>query len=325
MQKSDTVQGFAADIQCLHDRFLNDLRIESGLAANTLEAYRRDLGKFHDFAFRVEQIADYSAFNPSVFGRFLQYLRAANLSSASIARCVATLRRFLRFLLGEGIIQQNFLNELESPQPEHPLPRTLSQEEVLRLLDGIKGESAENLRDAAMVELLYATGLRVSELVMLRIAQVNRASGFLMVTGKGAKQRLIPIGDLSREKLDRYLIKGRPGLLKQRQSPYLFLTRRGSPLTRQGFWKVLRGKAKAVGIATTLSPHMLRHSFATHLLNRGADLRSVQAMLGHSNIATTQIYTHVDRVRLKRLHTDFFPRKKRRHVVKSPTVRKSQT
>ncbi len=306
----------------VYDRFFDHLRIESGLAANTLEAYRRDLVKFQDFLENVESLSSFSTFTPEVFTRFLQYLRSRQLSPSSIARCVASLRRFLRFLLADGIIQENFIKELGAPPPDQPLPRTLSQSEVMALLEGEQGTTLEHLRDAAMIELLYATGLRVSELVMLKTAQVNLTSGFLTVMGKGAKQRLIPIGDLSREKIEQYLSQARPRLLKERRSSYLFLSRRGMPLTRQGFWKVLRARAKAVGISTLLSPHMLRHSFATHLLNRGADLRSVQAMLGHSNIATTQIYTHVDRVRLKQLHTEFFPRKNSRHVVKSPTVRK---
>jgi integrase/recombinase XerD len=192
------------------------------------------------------------------------------------------------------------------------LPKTLTQLDVTHLLELADGSRPEGRRDAAMLELLYATGLRVSELVNLRLSQLNLAVGYVLAAGKGAKQRVVPMGDVARQKIRLYLDKTRGALLKKRESQHVFVTRRGRPMSRQGFWKLLRARAKQAGITKPISPHMLRHSFATHLLDRGADLRSVQAMLGHASISTTQIYTHVERARLKRLHSDLFPRKSRR-------------
>jgi integrase/recombinase XerD len=188
------------------------------------------------------------------------------------------------------------------------LPKTLSQDDVTALLDLAAVPIPEDLRDRAMLELLYATGLRVSELVMAQVAQVNFDVGYLRVTGKGSKQRLVPMGEGARQLLQQYMKDARGRLLKQRVSRYVFVSRRGRPLTRQAFWKLLRRRAQRAGITQVISPHMLRHSFATHLLEGGADLRSVQVMLGHANIATTQIYTHVERGRLKQVHDRYFPR-----------------
>jgi integrase/recombinase XerD len=197
------------------------------------------------------------------------------------------------------------------------LPKTLSQQDVIALLDLGAVPTPEDLRDRAMVELLYATGLRVSELVMAEVAQANLDVGYLRVKGKGAKERVVPMGEGARQQLQQYLKEARPGLLKQRASRYLFVSRRGRPLTRQAFWKLLRRRARRAGITQVISPHMLRHSFATHLLEGGADLRSVQIMLGHANIATTQIYTHIERGRLKRVHDKYFPRVGRRQGQKT--------
>jgi integrase/recombinase XerD len=192
------------------------------------------------------------------------------------------------------------------------LPKTLSPRDVAALLDLSAISTPEDLRDRAMVELLYATGLRVSELVMVEVALINLDVGYLRVTGKGAKQRLVPMGEGARRLLLQYVEEARPQLLKKRTSRYVFVSRRGGPLTRQAFWKLLRRRALRAGIRQVISPHMLRHSFATHLLEGGADLRSVQVMLGHANIATTQIYTHIERGRLKRVHDRYFPRVSRR-------------
>jgi integrase/recombinase XerD len=197
------------------------------------------------------------------------------------------------------------------------LPKTLSPQEVTALLDLAALPALEDLRDRAMVELLYATGLRVTELVTAELAQVSLDVGYLLVTGKGAKQRLVPMGEGARQLLRQYVEEARPQLLKQRASRYLFVSRRGGPLTRQAFWKLLRRRAQRAGITQVISPHMLRHSFATHLLEGGADLRSVQVMLGHANIVTTQIYTHVERGRLKRVHDACFPRRGRRRGQKT--------
>jgi integrase/recombinase XerD len=198
------------------------------------------------------------------------------------------------------------------PRPWLRLPKTLTADEVERLLRSAGGRKPEDARDAAMLELLYATGMRVSELVGLELARLHLDVGYVLVSGKGSKQRIVPMGEPARRRLEAYLDEARPVLLKGRSSASVFVTRRGGALTRQGFWKLLRGRARQARIARRMSPHMLRHSFATHLLDHGADLRSVQAMLGHADITTTQIYTHVERARLKRLHTELFPRKARR-------------
>ncbi|MEW6542323.1 MAG: site-specific tyrosine recombinase XerD [Nitrospirota bacterium] len=293
------------------ERYLTDLRVEGGLSDNTLAAYRRDLQKLQDFL-ALRRVRDLADVTRQTVSEFLAHLKRANLSPASTARCVAALRGFFRFLGRERVTRQNPVLSLSTPRPWVRLPKVLSQAQVTALLDYAGGSGPEDRRDAAMVELLYATGLRVSELVMLQQGQVNLAVGYVLASGKGAKQRVVPIGETARRKLEVYLEQARGALVKGRPSPYLFVTRRGGRLTRQGFWKALRARARRAGIVKPISPHMLRHSFATHLLDHGADLRSVQAMLGHARITTTQIYTHVERARLKQLHADRFPRKVRR-------------
>ena len=226
---------------------------------------------------------------------FLTHLRANNLSASSVARCLAAVRGFLRYVSAERG-QPVLLSRLPvSPKQGIKLPKILGEVEVTRLLDLEVGASPEELRDSAMVELMYATGLRVSELVGLELSAFNGEVGFVVTTGKRDKQRIVPMGEISRLKVDAYIQQARPQLLKHRQSSSVFVTRRGHPLTRQGFWKLLRARAMRAGISKPISPHMLRHSFATHLLDHGADLRAVQMMLGHANITTTQIYTHVER------------------------------
>jgi integrase/recombinase XerD len=298
----------------LTERYLDDLRIEAGLAANTLDGYRRDLRKLQVFLAQ-RRIEDPAGVTRPVMSEFLGHLKRANLSPASTARCLAALRGWFRFLGREKLIQQNPLLNLKAPRPWTRLPKVLSQSEVTQLLefrDRRQAARLEDLRDAAMVELLYATGLRVSELINLELGQLNLAVGYVLALGKGAKQRVVPLGEMARVKLGAYLEGARDALIKSRQARHVFVTRRGGKLTRQGFWKALRARARKADIAKPISPHMLRHSFATHLLDHGADLRSVQAMLGHAQITTTQIYTHVERERLKRLHAELFPRKRRR-------------
>jgi integrase/recombinase XerD len=243
---------------------------------------------------------------------FLQYLTRMKLSPASIARSLATLRGFCRFLVKERVIAENPILLIESPRQWMRLPKTLTQDEVTALLEHRKMATPEDVRDRAMLELLYATGLRVSELVNLELSHLNLSVGYVLATGKGAKQRIVPIGDAARHTIEAYLNGARQALIKRRESPYLFVTRRGKNMTRQAFWNLLRSRARQAQIVKPISPHMLRHSFASHLLEHGADLRSVQTMLGHTKISTTQIYTHVEYARLKRLHVDFFPRKTRR-------------
>ena len=292
------------------ERYLTDLRIEGGLATNTLDGYRRDLMKFAAYL-AARRIADPADVTRPIISAFLGELHRAQLSPASSARCLSALRGFYRALL-KGTRHDNPLHHIESPRRGRRLPRSLSERDVERLLELSPGANPEDLRDAAMVELLYATGLRVSELVNLEVAQVNAAVGYLIALGKGSKQRVVPMGDHARRKITAYLEQARAQLLKRRESPHLFVTRRGTKLTRQAFWYALRRRAVQAGIAQRISPHMLRHSFATHLLEHGADLRSVQALLGHARITTTEIYTHVEHERLKRLHTKYFPRQSRR-------------
>ncbi|MFQ5991386.1 MAG: site-specific tyrosine recombinase XerD [Nitrospiraceae bacterium] len=298
-------------MEVLIDRHMSELRIEAGLARNTLDAYRRDLFKLQIYLSGMK-LRDLDQVTRQTMAGFLGYLKRSALSSASTARCLAAVRGFYRFLQRERYVRENPLTGLGSPRLWMKLPKVLTQAEVTRLLDLPSRKRTEDQRDSAMVELLYATGLRVSELVNLRLSELNLEVGYLLASGKGAKQRVVPIGEVARRKISRYLRESRSALMKNRSSLDVFVTRRGKKLTRQGFWKILRLRARRAGITQTISPHVLRHSFATHLLDRGADLRSVQAMLGHSSIATTQIYTHVERGRLKRLHTDLFPRKHRR-------------
>lgn len=295
----------------LAERYLSHLRVEGGLSLNTVEAYRRDLSKFHSYLHRTGVVL-LGPLTPETLTGFLRSLNEARLSRASSVRCLAAIRGWFRFLMRERMIEENPIIGLVSLSRGIRLPKTLSQQAVIALLDLAAVPTPEDLRDRAMVELLYATGLRVSELVMAEITQVNLDVGYLLVTGKGAKQRLVPMGEGARQLLQQYVNEARPRLLKERASRYVFVSRRGGPLTRQAFWKLLRRRAQRAGITQIISPHMLRHSFATHLLEGGADLRSVQVMLGHANIATTQIYTHIERGRLKLVHDRYFPRVERR-------------
>jgi len=300
----------------LAERYLSHLRVEGGLSVNTVEAYRRDLSKFHSYLYRTG-VVPLGPLMPETLTGFLRSLHEARLSRASSVRCLSAIRGWLRFLIQERVIEENPTIGLAKIARGVRLPKTLSQQNVATLLDLAAVPTPEDLRDRAMLELLYATGLRVSELVLAEVAQVNLDVGYLRVTGKGAKQRLVPMGEGARQLLQQYMGEARPRLLKQRASRYVFVSRRGGPLTRQAFWKLLRRRAQRAGITQVISPHMLRHSFATHLLEGGADLRSVQVMLGHANIVTTQIYTHVERGRLKRVHDRYFPRVGRRRGQKT--------
>jgi integrase/recombinase XerD len=292
------------------DRYLTMLQVESGYAANTIESYRRDLRKLANF-FRTHDISDPRNLSKPLWLQFLSSLKAEGLSASSIARCLASVRGFYKSFDG-GNDETTFEGMLKgTPKQWSQLPKLLSEAEVTRLLNLPSMDNREDPRDAAMVELLYATGLRVSELIKLELAHLNLDVGFLQATGKRDKQRVVPIGDKARELVSHYIHSIRPVFVKKRLSPALFLTRLGRPFTRQGFWKILKGRATRAGITKPVSPHMLRHSFATHLLDHGADLRSVQMMLGHASIATTQIYTHVEQARLKKVHDQFFPRKQR--------------
>ncbi|MDF0643318.1 MAG: site-specific tyrosine recombinase XerD [Nitrospira sp.] len=292
----------------LVERYLNHLRIEGGLARNTIDAYRRDLSKFQLYLER-EGVPSLEHVTSASLRKFLAALRAAKLSSSSSARCLSAVRGWFRFLRVERLIEHDPAAGVAVGRRGLRLPRTLSRDEVTVLLDLPPQPSLEDARDRTMTEMLYATGLRVTELMKIEAAQVDLAVGCLRVMGKGSKQRLVPIGETARRLLQRYVEDVRPRLLNRRTSRHLFVSRRGGAMTRQAFWKMLKLRARRAGIFHAVSPHVLRHSFASHLLEGGADLRAVQAFLGHANIATTQIYTHVERERLKAVHTRYFPRR----------------
>jgi len=299
------------DTDALVERYLNHVRVEGGLSRNTVDAYRRDLAKFQRYL-RQRKIRHLRQVRPDTVRSFLGSLHALQLSAVSAARCLSAVRGWLKFLHAERVIEDHPADEIAPARRGTHLPKTLSQEEVAALLDVPVHTTAEDRRDRVMLELLYATGLRVTELVSLELGQVNVEVGYLRVTGKGSKQRIVPMGGPAQRLLVEYIQVIRPQLLKHRTSRVLFVSRRGGALTRQAFWKSLRSRAQRAGLGKAVFPHMLRHSFATHLLGGGADLRSVQTMLGHADIATTQIYTHVERERLKEVHARFFPRQARR-------------
>ena len=289
------------------DLFLNYLTVERGLAANTLDAYGRDLARYLDFL-ENRRVLEPSNVTPALILRFLVRLKEGGLAARSRARTLAAVRMFHKFLLTEGYASENPASRVEVPRSLHPLPQSLSPRDVERLLAAPSGNDPLDLRDRAMLELLYATGLRVSELVGLGLNDLQLDVGYLTAFGKRSKQRIIPLGEEAILMLRLYLREGRPFHAQQESSSVLFLNRNGRGLTRQGFWKIIKRRGVEAGIHKNITPHTLRHSFATHLLENGADLRSVQTMLGHSDISTTQIYTHVTRERLKKIHEQFHPR-----------------
>ncbi len=291
----------------LIDRFCDHLWLEDGLANLTLAAYRRDLTAFGHW---LEQERN-QALNAAASGdveAWLAWRFAQHAQPRSAARYTSALKRFYRYLLRENLISADPTLNLDSPKLPRALPKSLTETDVERLLDSADTSTSLGLRDRAMLETLYATGLRVSELVGLKLTAVNLNDGVLRVTGKGNKDRLVPLGEEAVQWLRRYLEDARPLLLARKLCDQVFVTARGSGMTRQAFWYLIKRRARAAGISRPLSPHTLRHAFATHLLNHGADLRVVQMLLGHSDISTTQIYTHVARERLKQLHAQHHPR-----------------
>ena len=289
------------------DQYVNYLLVEKGLSEKTIESYSSDLGRYFDFLKKkgIRHISD--ADTPFIL-KHLIALRKAGLGAKSRARHLITLRGFYRFAVQEKILKQDPARLLDLPKGGLKLPDTLSFEEVERLLNIPDTNKPTGARNAAMLELLYAAGLRVSELVNLKFHDVNMEACFVRVFGKGSKERVVPIGLYAKEKIDYYIKNARSVLLKNIVSQYLFVARAGKPMTRQGFWKLLRLYAQKTGINKKITPHTLRHSFASHLLERGADLRAVQVMLGHVDISTTQIYTHVACEHLKNMHEKFHPR-----------------
>jgi integrase/recombinase XerD len=290
------------------DTFLAYLTVEKGLAANTIEAYGRDLAGFCRYL-ATQEVKDVGAAGARHLIGFLTLLRDRGLSARSQARVLTTLRRFYRFLQREDALPGGDPTaRLLLPKIGRRLPQAPSRAQVAALLDVPDAATPLGTRDQAMIELLYATGLRVSELVRLEVKQINLEAGFVRVRGKGGRERVVPLGSRAKDKVLTYLTTTRPLLLKGRSSPYLFLTRSAKPLTRQRFWQLLNRYARQNPQGGKVYPHALRHAFATHLLDGGADLRAVQAMLGHVDIATTQIYTHLSGERLREVHRKFHPR-----------------
>ncbi len=291
--------------------YLHFCRTEKGLSGNSLQAYRNDLLQLSAFLGNVPL----ARVTLEGLRSYLDHLQSSGLANRSIARHVTTLRGFFGFLLEERVIVRNPAELLAAPKIGSSLPKYLNLPAVDKLLAAPGSNLHTGLRDRAMLHLLYGAGLRVSELVTLRVSDLEQFAGTIRVIGKGNKQRIIPIGREALQVLDEYLRLQRPQLLKGRPSAYLFVTARGSAMTRQGFWKLLRVHGKQAGIFRRLSPHVLRHTFATHLVEGGADLRSVQAMLGHADIGTTEIYTHVMRSRLKQVVEVHHPRGPRKRKV----------
>jgi integrase/recombinase XerD len=286
--------------------FLNYLRVEKGLSDNTMYAYRRDMLKFAEFV--AKQKLKTGQIERSHVVDFLRSLYLKKLDSRSVARHLVTIRHFFRFCFAEGLIQEDPAANIQSPKFRQSLPEFLSLAEVDRLLRQPDVASTLGLRDKAMIELLYSTGLRVSELCGLKTQDIQMDLGCLRCIGKGNKERLVPVGKRALHVVQEYVTKSRPQILGERTSSFLFPSRTGSAINRIVFWKILGTYGRKAGLRKALTPHMLRHSFATHLLDRGADLRSVQMMLGHADIATTQIYTHVVEERLKQVYKAHHPR-----------------
>ena len=296
----------AAANRALADGYLDELRGVRRLAANTLESYARDLATLLRFA--ADQQARVVSLSRDDLDAVVHDLMAAGLAPRSVARFVACVRGFYRFLVRDGHLRVNPADDLHAPRAWPALPKFLSVEEVDRLIEQPDASTPSGLRDRALIELLYATGMRVSELLSVRLDDLNLRGGYLTCLGKGSKERLVPMGGPAVTWIRQYLSAARPSLLAGRSSPWLFVNARGNRLGRVGFWKILKGHGQQAGLPRDLSPHVIRHSFATHLLERGADLRSIQSLLGHADISTTQIYTHVLEVRLKAMYDAFHPR-----------------
>lgn len=280
--------------------------MERRLATLTVESYARDLARLAAFA--ETRGAAARDLTREDLEQFVRDLLSDGLSPRSVARLVATVRGYFKHLVREGRIGDNPADDLRATRPWPTLPKYLSVEDVDALLSAPDTTSPAGLRDRAMLELLYATGLRVSELVNVRASDVNLVGGYLACTGKGDKQRIVPVGEEAAAWLRRYEVEARPALTRRRAALTLFVNQRGGALSRVGFWKILKGYGRKAGLRLDLSPHVLRHSFATHLLERGADLRAIQVMLGHADLSTTQIYTHVLETRMKALYDRFHPR-----------------
>ncbi len=307
LKGSCSLEDVAMNLDLWIDRFLHYLAVEKGLSRNTLEAYGRELREYgilldQKQKTRVEEISAQDIVS------YFKYLKESGRSARTMARSLSAIKGFHRFLVREGTVQEYPLARWRSPRVVPKLPSVLTFKEVEDLLNQPQKGKNQGVRDKAMLELMYAAGLRVSELVTLSVNDVNIEVGYVRVRGKGAKERIVPIGAAACQALKEYLKEPRRSQAPGSSEATLFLGRTGKGITRQGFWKILKKIAQAAGIHKRITPHMLRHSFATHLLERGADLRSVQSMLGHVDISTTQVYTHVSREHLKKLHRQYHPR-----------------
>ena len=306
----DTAQTLLNDIAMyeLADAYMDHLTIEKGLSANSITAYGADLSSYLNYLSGngIEDLCD--ADTTAVLG-WLVYLTRHGLSAKSRARHLISVRGFYKYLTSEKMVPVNPLKDIDIPKTGKHLPCVISITEVEALLNACDAATPKGQRNLAMMEIMYGAGLRVTELVCLKVADVNLEAGLVRVMGKGAKERIVPIGSKAKEAATLWLDQGRPMALKQLSSDFLFTARAGRPMTRQSFWKIIKKYALAAGIARPVSPHTLRHSFATHLIEGGADLRSVQTMLGHSDISSTQIYTHISRDYLIQMHHEFHPRK----------------
>ncbi len=289
--------------------YVHYLKVEKGLSQNTLKNYRRDLDSYTQYL-ESSGITNFSEVTEQDISRYISKLKAKGLETATINRALSSIRGFHTFLFEEEGGQSNPAELIESPKSTRKLPDTLSVDEVISLIENIPvDESGLWIRNRAMLECLYATGIRVSELVGITRQQLMTQEGVLRVRGKGGKERIVPIGRIALEWIQRYLTENRPGLIKQkRTNDVLFLNRRGTPISRVSVWNIIQEAAKSAGLKKRIYPHILRHSFATHMLEAGADLRAVQELLGHSDISTTQIYTHIDRSYLKQIHIQYHPR-----------------
>jgi integrase/recombinase XerD len=309
MRPKETVEGIELFTQdsLWFEEFLSYYAIDRNMSHNTVEAYRNDLTRYLLFLNRDREKSIRHATKGDITGLLVQ-LREYGLSPSTLSRNLSSIRALHRFLYREGRIDTDVTGDTELPKLRHGLPAVLTVFEVQRIIESASDDSSLEIRNRAMLEFAYATGFRVSELIDFKLEQLDIRSGFVRCTGKGGRERIVPLGSSAVRAVTRYLADSRPLLLKHKRHSHLFLNWRGNPLTRMGFWKILRHHCRAAGIVKKVSPHTLRHSFATHLLEGGADLRAVQELLGHVDISTTQIYTHVDREYLREVHRTFHPR-----------------